>query len=292
MRQAGKAQSLCDEWCDSHPELVDAALSLLSYSPVLLLGEPGLEPHRFGQWLHTRCSGTDRPFVRIHAADVHSGRLQRLMKAGSWPEAALLDQESSHAWMAAQGGTLFIDELTDLTPCLLHRLENWLRSGSWETLDGTRYTLDARLIAATQVPRDDCARQIPEIYYEMTRGALRMPSLGEDPVLIPRLMHAAVQSSAEQLDVPPSPISTQVIEVLTAHSWPGNLAELRRVASYASSRSKYDLISPDSLPPYLRLLPCPYHTSRFASYLRKMPFSATYRASDTDWSSTEENMSS
>lgn len=274
---AGHSQNLRDEWCDSHPNLVEAALSILSVSsPLMLLGEPGLEPHRFAQWLHGQSSGASHPFVRIHATGVRSGKLQYLLKIGSWVEAAQLDQESSDGWLAAQGGTLFVDEWMDLPPYLQHRLENWIKSGRWETLDGTQYVLDARLIAATQAQPQDCARQNPEIYYEMTRGALRLPPLREEVALLPRLLHAANQNAAEQLGIPPSPINTQAIEFLAAYAWPGNLAELWRVALYANSHRQYELVTSDSLPPYLRQLARSYHSSRFASYRRRAHFPTTH----------------
>lgn len=261
------------EWLDFHPNFRAQALRLASGSQkLLILAEEGLLPRRWGRWLHEHTM-PQTPFVAHSSQTFDFYRVDRLLRAEDWDNAVALERTLSQKWMQAQGGTLFIEEGMGLTPYWRNRLIEWLDSGKWLSLDGTRYTLQARLMVSTTLSPQVCARCAPCLYYRLLSGALHVPPLRKDPRWIPRLLHRAVQLTAQIQGIAIPSISTQVMEIAQNYPWPGNLVELAQVAQHMVSHSQEALIRWIHLPRSLRLsrlkkaAPIRKRPSAFVQYL-------------------------
>ncbi len=284
--------SLLREWLIQDGHLIEAGIRIARTShPILLFSEPGLPSRPFTQWMHALRSNRAATFIVVRASSIVAARLQRLMQENQWDDAIRLDHHLSHQWMDAQNGTLFVDELMDLSPYFRRRILELIDTGGWMALDGTRYELNTRIAVATNATPRDCAYRFPEIYYRMIVGSLRLHPLREIPSAMPQLIRIALQETAQMLDMPEKRMGTHTMDILSRYSWPGNLAELKRVLLYALLHCDQNVLLPTSLPAHLRRYFQISRPSRFARYVRRKTHHRTQGLSDSSWSFTGNNIS-
>ena len=182
-----------------------------------------------------------------------------LRAARTHQEAVDRDAPLRRGWISATGGTLFINELAELPRYIQMRIQQWVQQGHWFGLDGTRYEPKSKLILATKVPPIALAERLADIYFSLIQGAVHLPTLRESQFELPRLIHAAFRDAARCFDITQRSISPSVMSCLCSYDWPGNLAELRRVAHHATflsgvdPMSGVDPITLASLPSHLRV---------------------------------------
>jgi transcriptional regulator with PAS, ATPase and Fis domain len=156
---------------------------------------------------------------------------------------------------AADGGTLFLDEIGDVSLAFQAKLLRVLEERSFERVGGTRrIDVDVRVIAATHRDLESAVgegRFRQDLYYRLNVVAIRLPPLRErrrDIAPLAEHFAAEVSRDAKRSAVT---ISPEAMRVLEAHSWPGNIRELRNAIERAVVFCEEGTITPADLPPDL-----------------------------------------
>lgn len=198
-------------------------------SHVLFIGERGTGKELLARALHRVSSRQAAPFVKLHCETA----------TGSELGADLFGCEPPVSGMArpgkielAEGGTLFVEEVSSAAPIIQARLAELLRSGGF-THDGdtTRQHSTVRVMASLRGHVSETPL-VPELSGQFVT-VLRVPPLRERLEDIPALCRYFVARYSERLSKAIDDISDEVFEVLGRHQWPGNLRELENVMEHA-----------------------------------------------------------
>jgi two-component system C4-dicarboxylate transport response regulator DctD len=174
-----------------------------SSAEVLITGAPGTGTSKVAEVIHLLSAGSLRPF-------------QKLAAASASPESL------AGAFAAAEGGSLFLDELAALGPAAQFTLLELLDGdGGPRVIAGTYRDLDAEVAEG---------RFNPDLFYKLDVMRVRIPALRERPDDIPVLFRHYVSIACEQAALPQPEITTDVIARLMAQDWPGNARSLMNAA--------------------------------------------------------------
>jgi NtrC-family two-component system response regulator AlgB len=155
----------------------------------------------------------------------------------------------------AEGGTLFLDEVGDLSADAQARLLRFLNDRTYERLGEARERrADVRIIAATNRPLEDAVkagRFREDLFFRLNVITLLLPPLRERPEDVLPLAEHYLRFFRRRQGRPNLCFSPRCREALTAHSWPGNLRELRNAVERATILSPLDSLEPEDmgLPP-------------------------------------------
>lgn len=210
--------------------------------PVLLLAETGTGKELLARAIHESSARADRPLVAINCG-AFSSDLMASELFGYAPGAFTgADDRGRHGRLAAaDGSTLFLDEVAEMSPALQVMLLRFLDEGSYHRVGETvPRRADVRLICAT-------CRELPvmvkagdfraDLYYRLKGATLQLPPLRERcdlPHLAASLLASLV--TEESLSVTPT-LSDDAREALCRHPWPGNMREFRHALHWAVIRS-------------------------------------------------------
>ncbi len=202
-----------------------------SDAPVLIMGEHGTGKKIAAAMLHERSRRSGGPLVELNCASVPEGRMDSELfghEKGAFPGA--LHTRPGCFEMAHQG-TLFIDEVADLSPSAQAKILRILQERLVHRLGGaSAIPADVRLIAATT---RDLEREMKEgriredFYYRLNVVSIRMPALRERKEDIPLLVQALAAQQADNLGGEPVRFSEGVMAMMQQYPWPGNVRELR-----------------------------------------------------------------
>jgi transcriptional regulator with PAS, ATPase and Fis domain len=158
----------------------------------------------------------------------------------------------------ADGGTIFLDEIAEVSPAMQVKLLRVLQEGTFERLGDTRtLTTDVRIISATN---KDLRQQVMEgkfredLYYRLCVIPIDLPSLQQRGEDVPELAREFITHNRIGVN-PDCNITPQAVEILKNYSWPGNVRELQNAIQYALIQSQGDDILPEHLPPNVTLAP-------------------------------------
>jgi two-component system NtrC family response regulator len=198
--------------------------------PVLLTGESGTGKELAALAIHERSARCDQPFVAINCAAIPETLLESELfgiERGAFTGAT---QSRRGRFEAAQGGTIFLDEVGDLAPALQAKLLRFLQDHVVERVGGRRgLALDVRVNAATN--RDLLAMVQhgefrEDLYFRLAVFTIDMPPLrgrGEDVVLMARYF---LQRYARESGKPIRSFTPEAVDAVLCHPWPGNVREL------------------------------------------------------------------
>jgi DNA-binding NtrC family response regulator len=201
-------------------------------SIVLLLGESGSGKDYLARYIHHHSKRSDGPFFTVNCAAV-SPDLAESELFGHEPGAftGALGRKRGLLELA-QGGTLLLNEVADLSPALQAKLLTFLDTRSFTRLGGeTHISVNARLLAATNKRLDEEVaegRFREDLYYRLNVFAITVPPLRDRPEDIPVLVREIQSRLVAEMGLPAasSQIDQTVLDVLTGYSWPGNVREL------------------------------------------------------------------
>ena len=236
-------------------ELVEAVAP--TATTVLLTGESGTGKSLIARAIHDRSDRPDKPFVEVACGALPETLLESELFGhvrGAFT-GAVSDKPGKFA--AADGGTIFLDEIATASPQLQVKLLRVLQDSSFEPVGGnTTCRTDARVLLATN--RDLAAevaagRFREDLYYRVNVVAVHLPPLreriGEVPLLAEHFlaMHlAGGRPGARKLVQGFSP---EALALMQRHSWPGNVRELANCVERAVVLCRQAYISPADLPP-------------------------------------------
>jgi transcriptional regulator with GAF, ATPase, and Fis domain len=218
-------------------------------SNVLLLGETGTGKELFARALHARSRRQARPLVRVNCAALPPTLVESELfghEKGAFTGAVATRQGR---FELADGGTIFLDEIGDLTPEVQVKFLRVLQEGEFERVGSSRTKrVDVRVIAATHRDLEAAVAAgtfRADLYYRLSVYPIHLPSLRERREDIPRLVWFFIQRHQRELGRQISKVPQSVMDALQHHSWPGNVRELENVVERAMIASSGDLLQLD-----------------------------------------------
>ena len=223
---------------------------------VLIEGGSGTGKELFARAIHELSFRRDNPFVPVNCGALPDTLLESELfgyKAGAFTDAR---QDKPGRFSLANGGTILLDEVGDMSPALQVRLLRALQEGTIEPLGGTDpVSVKVRVIAATNrsltaLVRDGEFRE--DLYYRVNVVCLTLPTLTERREDIPLLVDHFVGKFNRMRGKAVAGVSEEVMATLMAHDFPGNVLELANIIEHAFVLCSGGLIEMCHLPPPLR----------------------------------------
>jgi formate hydrogenlyase transcriptional activator len=218
-------------------------------SSVLLLGETGTGKELFARALHARSRRQARPLVRVNCAALPPTLVESELfghEKGAFTGAVATRQGR---FELADGGTIFLDEIGDLTPDVQVKFLRVLQEGEFERVGSSRTKrVDVRVIAATHRDLEAAVAAgtfRADLYYRLSVYPIHLPSLQERREDIPRLVWFFIQRHQRELGRHITKVPQSVMDVLQRHSWPGNVRELENVVERAMIASSGEMLQLD-----------------------------------------------
>lgn len=223
-----------------------------STATVLIVGETGTGKEQIARAIH-RMSAADRAgdLVAVNCAALPEPLLESELfghEKGAFTGAV---SQRKGRFELADGGTIFLDEIGEMTPAMQVRLLRVLQDRRFERVGGTEpIDVDVRVIAATnrdlgRLVRKRKFRQ--DLYYRLNVVRMELPPLRDRPEDIPLLADHFAAKYARP-GQPSKPITAEVIEALHQHTWPGNVRELENAIERATLTARGPRITPNDLP--------------------------------------------
>jgi len=223
---------------------------------VLLLGESGTGKELVARAIYQNSSRADLPLLAVNCAAIPETLLESELlgyEKGAFTGAT---KRKIGKFEQADGGTIFLDEVGDMSFSTQAKLLRVLQEGTFERLGGEE-TLSAsvRLIAATNRDLEQCiaAKQFREdLYYRLKVITIALPPLRQRKEDLPELIHYFMAKYSVQFGKEGMSIAPAAQQLLLDHDWPGNVRELENVLKRALLLCKGKVILPDLLAPDLR----------------------------------------
>lgn len=227
-----------------------------SRSTVLLRGESGTGKELFAHAIHNSSPFYARPFIKVNCAAIPENLLES--ELFGYEEGAFTGAKKGGKmgkFEQAEGGSIFLDEIGDMPLSMQVKLLRVLQEREVERVGGTQtIKINTRVIAATnceleKLVRDGKFRQ--DLFYRLNVVSLEIPALRQRPEDIPVLIEHFLDKLGRVLGCGRKKISSDALEILINHSWPGNIRELENVLERALNMVDGDEILPEHLPYYL-----------------------------------------
>lgn len=223
-----------------------------SDSTVLIQGETGTGKELLAQNIHNMSDRRKKPFIAVNCAALPDPLLESEMfgyKAGAFTGA---QKDKPGRFALAKGGTIFLDEIGDISASLQIRLLRVLQEKVFEPLGSIRpEKADVRILSATnkdldQLVKDGIFRQ--DLFYRIHVIKLELPPLRSRKVDIPFLIDRFIHQFNKLQKKHIAGISQHTLEILMAHDYPGNIRELKNIIEHAFVLCQEGLIEPYHLP--------------------------------------------
>ncbi len=223
-----------------------------SEATALLTGESGTGKELIANALHQNSPRRDGPFVKINCAALPETLLESELfghEKGAFTGAVARKQGR---FGAAHGGSIFLDEIGEMTPPLQAKLLRVLQEREYEPLgSGKTVKVDVRVIAATNIDLEAAieeGRFRQDLYYRLNVVTLRMPSLRERRDDIPLLADHFLKIYADKNRRLIKGFSPRALDMMMRYDWPGNVRELENLVERAVILGRGDMITHEELP--------------------------------------------
>lgn len=220
-------------------------------STVLILGDSGTGKEMVAKEIHRLSPRHDRPFVALSCSNLPQALLESELfghERGSFTGATAC---KPGLFEAAQGGTIFLDEIASTSTQTQAGLLRVLQEREVRRVgSNVSRKVDVRVIAATNLDLDKAMEEgtfRADLYYRLSSVVLTLPRLRDRVEDIPLLASHFLQKVCENLKKPPRRLSPRAMELLTGYAWPGNVRELENVIEHAVIFSPREVIRPKDL---------------------------------------------
>lgn len=226
-------------------------LAAPSNASVLLIGETGTGKEVIAKAIHKLSRRSDGPYIRVNCGALHENLLEsELFGHVKGAFTGAVDNKTGR-FEAAHGGSIFLDEISSMTPKLQVKLLRVLQEREFERVGESRtIRVDVRVIAATNQSLEDeieAGRFRDDLYYRLNVVPIPLPPLRERRDDITSLAQFFLRrySEANRRDVPE--FTTDLRDALLAHDWPGNVRELENTIERILVLSNGKTVSTDLL---------------------------------------------
>jgi two-component system nitrogen regulation response regulator NtrX len=225
-------------------------------SRVLIAGPAGSGKEVVARMVHANSRRADGPFVALNCATLAPVRFEEELfgiEAGVDP---LAHPRRAGVLERAHGGTLLLDEVSDMPLETQGKIVRVLQDQAFERLGGSaRVRVEVRVLATTNKDLQSeigAGRFREDLYYRLAVVPLKVPALKDRREDVPELARLFLARSAEASGMPARELSADAITALQAYDWPGNVRQLRNLMDWLlimAPGGSADLIRPDMLPP-------------------------------------------
>ena len=236
-----------------------AGRAAVTDSSILIRGESGTGKEQFAKAIHNVSLRKEYPFVAINCAAIPEALLES--ELFGYEKGAFTGADSGGRkgkLELAHGGTVFLDEIGDMTPALQAKLLRVIQTKEFEPLGGHRtIRADVRFISATHKNLEqfiEDSRFRSDLYYRLNVIPLNLPSLRDHREEVEKLAHYFIRKyygSTGSFKY----LSYEAMETLKNYDWPGNTRELENAIQYCMTITPGELIEKEDLPPTILFSP-------------------------------------
>jgi len=223
-----------------------------SHATVMVQGESGTGKELAARRLHHLSDRARKPFVRVNSAAIPEELIESELfghEKGSFTGA---HRRQVGKFVQADGGTIFLDEVGDMSLKTQAKVLRVLQDGEVEPVGaGSAFQVDVRVIAATN---KDLVAEVQagvfreDLYYRLAVVVLRTPPLREHPEDVPHLVEHLSDQFCSEYNRRPKTWSDEALATMMRHAWPGNVRELKNVVERAVIMELDDTIHSVDLP--------------------------------------------
>lgn len=227
-----------------------------SAATVLITGETGTGKEMIANAIHLLSPRKEQPMIRVNCGALPETLLESELFGHTKGSFTGAYRDHIGRFEAADGGSIFLDEIGEMSPGAQVKLLRVLQEGEFERVGGSKtIRVDARVIAATN---RDLMEQVREgkfredLYYRINVFHLKLPRMTERKEDISLLAQHFIHKYAKKNNKPMQGLGERAYEALAAHSWPGNVRELENVIEHGVIMAKSDRILLEDLPESFR----------------------------------------
>ncbi len=223
-----------------------------SDATALVTGESGTGKELVARAIYHHSQRSQHPFLAVNCAAIPEQLLESELfghERGAFTGAT---NQRIGKFEQCHRGTIFLDEIGDMTPPTQTKILRVLQSGTFERVGGnTPIKVDVRVIAATNKPLEQAvaARQFREdLFYRLNVVRIHIAPLRERREDLPLLVNYFLKKLAHDQQQPPKSVATSALKALEKYHWPGNVRELENAIRHAHVMAKGDAILLGDLP--------------------------------------------
>jgi DNA-binding NtrC family response regulator len=224
-------------------------------STILIQGESGTGKQVLARAIHNLSPRKDKTFVYVNCVALSEQLLESDLfghEKGAFTGAY---QRKIGRLENAHTGTVFLDEIGDITPVIQTKFLHFLESGEFERVGGNQtLKVDARIIAATNRDLNQAVAERKfreDLFFRLNVISITVPPLRKRKDDIPALAHHFLQKFNREMKKRVASLDPATLEIFLTYHWPGNIRELQNVLERAVVLAPADTVTPDLLPPQL-----------------------------------------
>jgi len=227
-----------------------------SNTTIMLNGETGTGKGLIARAIHKASGRKDQPFIQINCGATPEGLLESEFfgyRRGAFTGATA---DKAGKFEIAQGGTIFLDEIGDMSADLQVKVLRVLEEGEFERVGGNEtIKTDARIIAATHRDLEEEVQKgnfREDLFYRLYVIPIMLPTLKERKADIPYLVSHFIERFANKKAASRTKFSDDAMAILVNYAWPGNVRELKNLIERLVVLHESDEILPEELPEKIR----------------------------------------
>jgi two-component system, NtrC family, response regulator PilR len=244
-----------DEIRGTGPAIAAVRELILQVAPtsttVLITGETGTGKELVARAIHRNSARSAKPFIAINCAAVTETLLESELFGHERGAFTGADRARAGLFEAAHQGTVFLDEVAEMSPAAQAKLLRVLADGEIQRVGSSATRrVDVRVLAATHRNLSDRVNSgsfRQDLYYRLAVVPVRLPALRERKEDIPDLCASLCQRIADDMKIAVRPVSPAGLAKLSTYSFPGNIRELRNVLERALILGRSAALEPDDL---------------------------------------------
>ncbi len=223
---------------------------------VLIQGESGVGKELIANAIHGLSVRKHRPLKVVNTGAIPEGLVESELFGAEKGAYTGASERRTGLFEAADGGTVFLDEIGEMPQAAQVRLLRVLESGAFNRVgSSTERTTDIRIIAATNKILDrevQAGRFREDLYYRLSTVIIEIPPLRERTQDILPIFHTFLYRLSQKYSTPSRRLDRGAQEILRHYRWPGNVRELRNVAEQVVVLHRGDTVSTNDIRPMLR----------------------------------------